>query len=31
LPPPLKITAKTAGWRLSTLEKFIADREKAAA
>lgn len=31
LPPPLKITAKTAGWRLSTLEQLIADREKASA
>lgn len=31
LPPPIKITAKTAGWRLSTLEALLHDREKAAA
>jgi prophage regulatory protein len=30
LAAPIKLTTRRSGWRLSTLEKFIADREKAA-
>lgn len=28
---PIKLTARRSGWRRSTLEQFIADREKAVA
>lgn len=31
LPAPIKLTARRCGWRQSTLEQFIAEREKAAA
>jgi predicted DNA-binding transcriptional regulator AlpA len=31
LATPIKITTRRCGWRRSTLEKFIADREKAVA
>lgn len=31
LPQPIRITTAKVGWRRSTLETFIAEREKAAA
>lgn len=31
LPAPIKLTPRRCGWRKSTLEQFIAEREKAAA
>ncbi|MBD8873861.1 helix-turn-helix domain-containing protein [Rhodanobacter sp. DHB23] len=31
LPQPIKLTARRCGFRKSTLEQFIAEREKAAA
>ena len=31
LPQPIRITAGKCGWRRSTLEQFIAEREKAVA
>ncbi len=27
LPPPIKLTKQSSGWRLSTLEAFLAKRE----
>ncbi len=27
LPPPIRITSRKVGWRLSTIEKVLADRE----
>lgn len=30
LPAPIKLTPRRAGWRKSTLEQFIAEREQAA-
>ena len=31
LAPPIKLTTRRSGWRRSTLEQFIAEREKATA
>jgi len=31
LPQPLKLSPRRSGWRRSTLEQFLAEREKAAA
>jgi predicted DNA-binding transcriptional regulator AlpA len=31
LPQPIKLTPRRCGWRKSTLEQFIAEREKAVA
>lgn len=30
LPPPIRLSNRTVGWRRSTVEKFIADAERGA-